>query len=160
MNREDLTALFNRRADAWERRDPDALVSTYAEHAVVDSPMQGRLHGRARIRELYVGWMTAFPDLVYTRRALVIDGNHVAESFTIRGTHSAPFHGVPPTARRIDVNGAMFYTVGEDGLIVQDHRVYDVTRMMVQLGILRAKPAPVEAATSDAKYVRSRDATV
>jgi steroid delta-isomerase-like uncharacterized protein len=159
MNREDLTALFSRRLDAWARRDPDALAATYAENAVADSPMQGRLHGRARIREVYVDWMTAFPDLIYTRRALLIDGNDVAESFAIRGTHSAPFHGVPPTARRIDVNGAMFYTVGQEGLVVQDHRVYDVTRMMMQLGMLRAKPSPVEPAR-DAQRVRSPDATV
>jgi steroid delta-isomerase-like uncharacterized protein len=150
MTRDDMMALFDRRAQAWIRRDPDALAATYADNAVGDSPMQGRLQGRARIREVYVDWMTAFPDLIYTRRELLIDGNRAAECFTIRGTHSAPFHGVPATSRRIDVSGAMFYIVGDDGLIAQDQRVYDVTRMLVQLGMLRAKPTPtgVEADTT------------
>jgi steroid delta-isomerase-like uncharacterized protein len=146
MTREDLTALFQRRADAWARRDADALAATYAENAEAESPMQGHLKGRARIREVYAEWMAAFPDIQFTSRQLLIDGDHAAEFFQMRGTHSAPFHGVSPTARRIDVSGAMFFTIGPDGLIVHDHRVYDVTRMLVQLGMLRAKPAPTASA--------------
>lgn len=149
MTREDITALFDRRLDAWVRRDAEALASTYAEHAVAESPMQGRLEGRARIRAVYEDWMTAFPDLTYSRRQLLIDGTTVAELFTIRGTHSAPFHGVPPTRRRIDVTGALFYTIGPDGLIVHDQRVYDVTRMLVQLGMLKAKPATAASAGAE-----------
>jgi predicted ester cyclase len=83
--------------------------------------------------------------MTFTRRHLLIDGDQAAEFFTVRGTHSAPFHGVAATARRIDINGAYFYAFGADGLIIQDQRVYDVTRMMVQLGMLKAKPSPAES---------------
>jgi steroid delta-isomerase-like uncharacterized protein len=134
MNRAEITALFERRTRAWERLDADALAATHAEDAVGVSPMQGRLEGRGRIRGLYADWMTAFPDLTFTTHQLIIDGQQVAEHFSIRGTHSAAFHGVPPTARRIDMSGAMFFTLGADGLITHHYALYDVTRVLVQLG--------------------------
>lgn len=144
MSREEITALFDRRADAWERRDAEALAATHAENAIGDSPMQGRLSGRGHIRGVYADWFSAFPDVVFTRRELIIDGNRVAELFTIRGTQSAPFHGVPATMRKVEFNGAMFFTIGPDGLVSEDRRVYDVTRVLVQLGLLRAKPSTSE----------------
>jgi steroid delta-isomerase-like uncharacterized protein len=146
MNRDVITALFDRRADAWARHDADALAATHAVNAIGDSPMQGRLDGRTRIRDVYADWFGAFRDLTFTRKQLLIDGPHAAELFALRGTQSAPFHGVPATARRIDIHGALFYTIGPDGLISEDRRVYDVTRMLVQLGLLKAKPAPGDGA--------------
>jgi steroid delta-isomerase-like uncharacterized protein len=140
INREDITALFARRADLWARQDADALAADYAETATVDSPMQGRIEGRARIHDVYVSWFKSFPDLVYTSKALVIDGNLVAQFFNIRGTQSAPFGGVPATGRRFEINGAMLFTIGPDGLFTHVQRVYDVTGMLVQLGVLKGKP--------------------
>jgi len=140
MNRDDIAALFARRDDLWARRDAAALAADYAETAIADSPMQGRVEGRARIQEIYVSWFTSFPDLVYTSKALVIDGDRAAQFFNIRGTQSAPFGGVPATGRRLDINGAMLFTIGPDGLFTHVQRVYDVTGMLVQLGVLKGKP--------------------
>jgi len=150
MNRDGITALFDRRAEAWARHDAEALAATHAVDAIGESPMQGKLLGRSRIREVYAEWFHAFSDLTFTRKQLIIDGPHVAELFALRGTQTAPFHGVPPTARRFDVHGALFYTIGADGLISEDKRVYDVTRMLVQLGLLKAKPAAGEGQPREA----------
>ena len=140
MNRDDIAALFAHRADLWARRDAAALAAHYAETATAHSPMQGRVEGRPRIQEIYVSWFTSFPDLVHTSKALLIDGDRVAQFFNIRGTQSAPFGGVPATGRRFDINGAMLYTMGPDGLFTHVDRVYDVTGMLVQLGVLKGKP--------------------
>jgi len=64
----------------------------------------------------------------------------VAQFFNIRGTQSAPFGGVPATGRRIEMNGALLFTIGPDGLFVYEQRVYDVTGVLVQLGVLKGKP--------------------
>jgi steroid delta-isomerase-like uncharacterized protein len=153
MTHDDITALFVQRHDAWARRDADGLAATHSEQSVSDSPMQGKLVGRARIRAVYAEWFDAFPDLTFTSRRLIIDGTRVAELCTLRGTQSNPFHGVPATARRVDFKGAWFYTIGPDGLIAEDERVYDVTRVLMQLGLLKAKPSAPEMAQADAERV-------
>jgi steroid delta-isomerase-like uncharacterized protein len=140
MNREDITALFARRGDAWARRDAAALAADHSESAVAESPMQGRLEGRGRIHKVYADWFSSFPDVVFTSKALVIDGDRVAQFFNIRGTQTAPFGGVPATGRRFEINGALLFTLGPDGLFVHEQRLYDVTGMLVQLGVLKGKP--------------------
>jgi steroid delta-isomerase-like uncharacterized protein len=145
VSREDVTALFERRDEAWARHDADALAATHTEGGIAESPLQGRIQGRQRIRDAYQGWFRSFPDLKFARRSLLIDGNRVAEFFAVTGTQSAPFYGMPATARKIDLKGAWLFTIGAEGLIVEDQRVYDVTGMLVQLGILKAK-MPSESA--------------
>ncbi|MGQ0732754.1 MAG: ester cyclase [Acidobacteriota bacterium] len=141
MSREDIVALFARRDEAWAKRDAAALTATHAEDAVAESPMQGRISGRARIGNVYTTWFRSFPDLTFTSRELIIDGSRVAQFFHVRGTQTAPFGGIPATGRRIEVGGAWLYTIGTDGLIAQDERVYDVTGILVQLGMLKGAPA-------------------
>ena len=143
MNRGDIVALFDRRVADWARKDAAALAADYAENAVAESPMQGRLEGRQRIHEVNVSWLTSFPDSVLTTKVLLVDGDRVAQFFNLRGTQSAPFFGVPATGRRFEINGALLFTIGPDGLFVHEQRVYDVTGMLVQLGVLKGKPVEV-----------------
>ena len=143
MNREDILALFDRRSEAWARRDAAALAADHAETAISESPMQGQLQGRRRIHEVYAAWFTSFPDLVFTSKGLLIDGDRVAQFFNIRGTQTAPFGGVPVTGRRFEINGALLYTFGPDGRFAHEQRVYDVTGLLVQLGVLKGKPVDV-----------------
>jgi predicted ester cyclase len=58
----------------------------------------------------------------------------------ITGTHAGEFFGVSPTGRRIEVAGAFIYRL-QDGQIVHERRVLDFTGLLVQVGVLRAKPA-------------------
>lgn len=140
MTREDVVALFARRDDAWQRGDVEALTSTHATDGVAVSPMQGRLEGRDRIHAVYKEWFSAFPDLMFNTDSLLIDGHRVAQFFTVTGTQKGPFGGVPPTGRKFQITGAWLYTLSDDGLIVEDRRVYDVANMLVQIGALRTKP--------------------
>jgi steroid delta-isomerase-like uncharacterized protein len=143
VTRQEIVALFERRIGAWGRRDSAALAADHAENATADSPMQGTLVGRARILQVYESWFTSFPDITFTQTALVVDGDVAAQFFKIRGTQSAPFGGVPATGRRFEINGALLFTIGPDGLFVHEERLYDVTGMLVQLGVLKGKPADV-----------------
>jgi steroid delta-isomerase-like uncharacterized protein len=140
MDRSEMMALFARRAAAWNRHDAVTLAADHADDAVAESPLQGRIEGRANIQALYDRWFASFQDLSYTARDLVIDGNQAAQFFTIRATQSAPFAGVPATRRRLEFSGVTRFTFGPDGLITHDERLYDVTAVMVQLGVLKAKP--------------------
>jgi steroid delta-isomerase-like uncharacterized protein len=140
VTRDEIVALFARRDAAWARRDPVALAEDYAENAVAESPMQGRLTGRQRIAAVFDSWFNAFPDLKITTRDLLIDDHRVVHVYHVTGTQSAPFEGVPATGRRIEFKGVWLYTLTPDGRIQADERLYDVTNVLVQLGVLRAKP--------------------
>ena len=146
MNREDIVAMFARRSEAWARRDAAALAADHAEDAVAESPIHGRIEGRARIKAAYENWFSSFADLTHATRDILIDGDKVAQFFTMRGTQSAPFGSVPATGRRLDFSGVILFTIGPDGKFVHDERIYDVTGVLVQLGVLKAKP--VEKAAS------------
>ena len=146
LSREDVTALFQRRGEAWARHDADGLAATHAERSLADSPLQGRLEGRQRIRDVYQGWYQVVSQSDIHPAESLIDGNRVAEFFVVAGTQSAPFYGMPATARRIELKGAWLFTIGTDGLIADDQRIYDVTGMLVQLGVLKARPSPGDGA--------------
>jgi steroid delta-isomerase-like uncharacterized protein len=140
MTRDDIVALFARREESWGRRDAAALARDYAENAVAESPMQGRITGRERIESVFENWFTAFPDLRMVTRDLLVDDHRVVHVYHVTGTQSAPFEGVPATGRRIEFKGVWLYSLTPDGRIQADERLYDVTNLLVQLGVLRTKP--------------------
>jgi steroid delta-isomerase-like uncharacterized protein len=142
MTREKIVAWFGQRDAAWARGDVEALTHMHGENAIAHSPMQGRLEGRARIRAVYLDWFRAFPGLAFRTDSLLVDGHRAAQFFTVSGTHSGAFGGVPATGRKFQITGAWLFTFDEDGKIAEDWRVYDVTSMLVQIGALRTRPAP------------------
>jgi len=140
MTREEIFALFTRREAAWRSRDAAALTADHAADGVVVSPTGGVLEGRIEIERIYRVWFTAFPDLVFTTEDLLVDENRVALLCRITGSHAGEFFGMPPTGRRIEVSGAFIYRL-QDGMIAHERRILDFTGLLVQVGVLRAKPA-------------------
>lgn len=140
MTRDAITALFERRESSWQRRDAAALAADHAENSVVVSPTGGVLEGRAEIERIYRVWFEAFPDLVITAEDLLIDEDRVALLGRLSGTHEGAFFGMPATHRHVDVAMAFFYRL-EGMQFVHERRILDFTGVLVQVGVLRAKPA-------------------
>jgi 8-oxo-dGTP pyrophosphatase MutT (NUDIX family)/ketosteroid isomerase-like protein len=82
--------------DAARARDVDALVGLYAEDAVHRSPKlrakvpSGQIGGRVALRAYWTGVFARLPQLSYTLRALIADGDRV----TIEYLREVP--GEPP----------------------------------------------------------------
>jgi steroid delta-isomerase-like uncharacterized protein len=140
MTREEILALFNRREAAWAARNAAGLTADHAPDGVVVSPTGGVLEGAAEIERIYRVWFTAFPDLIFTTEDLLVDDQRAALLCRITGSHSGAFFGMPPTGRRIEVSGCFIYRM-ENGKIVHERRILDFTGLLVQVGVLRAKPA-------------------
>ena len=140
MTRDEISAFFARRQQAWQNLDAAALAADYAEDATVDSPLAGgSATGRDAIEKLYVTYFAAFPDLNFEHEMLLIDGDNVAQLLRVAGTDSGGFMGMAPTRRRITFRCGFFYTV-RDGRIAHERRVYDFTGLLIQVGLLKAKP--------------------
>lgn len=140
MTREQIAALFARREGDWKNRDAAALAADHAPSGVVVSPTGGVLEGRAAIERIHRLWFTAFPDLALANPELVIDGDRAVLLVDISGTHAGDFFGLPATGRRVQVPGAFVYTL-RDGQIAHERRILDFTGVLVQVGVLKAKPA-------------------
>jgi steroid delta-isomerase-like uncharacterized protein len=140
MSREDMVALFKRRQDAYDDLDAAALAADYAEDAVIDSPSGGVHTGREAAERTLRAVFSAFLDITIAVEELIIDGDRAAQVQSMEGTHIGDFLGLPPTGKRFSMSAVFFYEV-RNGRIVRERRIYDFTGMLVQIGILKAKPA-------------------
>src|SRR5439155_924826 len=70
---------------------------------------------------------------------VVIDPPQVAVFMTVHATHVNEFFGVPGTHRRVEITSSRLMRL-ESGLITHERRTYDFTGLLVQVGVLRAKP--------------------
>ena len=106
MTTEEMTALFDRRLEAFNRHDAATLGADYAEDAVLLSPTAGVVAGREAIERVFRVWMSAFPDLKVARDDLLIADNRVASLDTFSGTDLGGFLGLPPTGKLVQVTNA------------------------------------------------------
>ena len=140
MTRQEILELFKRREHAYEDLDAAALATDYADDAVIESPAAGVHQGREAAEKALRAIFTAFLDLTVTIEHLLIDGENVASVLTLEGTHIGDFLGIPPTGKRFQMPAVFFYQL-ENGKIVRERRIYDFTGLLLQIGVLRAKPA-------------------
>ena len=59
---------------------------------------------------------------------------------TLEGTDSGQFLGLPPTGKSFRIPAVFLYEL-KDGQIARERRIYDFTGLLVQIGLLKAKPA-------------------
>jgi steroid delta-isomerase-like uncharacterized protein len=140
MPRKEIEEFFARRDEAWRRHDVAALMADHNEDGVVESPVAGTVKGRSAIKNIYKGWFSSFPDVEYFTQHLLIDGDQVVQFVKMAGIHKGDFCGLAPTGKRFEIQCAFFF-VFADGRISHEVRIYDFTGMLLQLGVLKAKPA-------------------
>jgi steroid delta-isomerase-like uncharacterized protein len=141
MTRGELQARAEQYLETWQRREPPVIGGFHAPDGVVESPIYATLRGRKAIEDASRAFFTSFPDATLEIDAIVIDSPRVAVFTTVNATHMNDFFGMPGTNRRIEFRNARLMLWDEQGLIAHERRIYDFTGLLVQLGVLRAKPA-------------------
>jgi steroid delta-isomerase-like uncharacterized protein len=141
MPRDTLQGLAERYVETWKRRDPASIAQFHASDAVGESPMYATLNGRKAIEDAFRAFFTSFPDATLEVDAILVDPPRVAIFTTVNATHVNEFFGMPGTNRHIEFRNARLLKMNDHGLIAHERRIYDFTGLLVQLGVLRAKPA-------------------
>ncbi|HJZ75110.1 MAG TPA: ester cyclase [Vicinamibacterales bacterium] len=141
LTRADLKSIALKTVDAWQRHDIGTLLALHTSDAVVESPMYGTRRGLAEIEESYRALFKSFPDMTFSNEGILIDPPQVAIFIKVGGTHMDDFFGLPGTNRHFDMLTVTWVQVDENGLITHERRVYDFTGVLLQVGVLRAKPA-------------------
>lgn len=139
MTRDEVVAFLDARRQHWRARDPVTLAADHADDGTVQSPIFGAMRGRESIEASYRELYKVFADWMVDEEPAVIDGDRAVQLFTANGTHSSNLFGVAATGRRFEIHGALLLEL-KDGKIQKERRLYDFTSMLLQLGVIKAKP--------------------
>ncbi|MDQ3855881.1 MAG: ester cyclase [Chloroflexota bacterium] len=119
--------------ELWSQGNLDAIPELIAEDFVDHHPLPGVPPGREGLAALVVMWRTAFPDMRETVEDLIAKEDKVVGRFTMRGTHSGEFMGIPPTGRRVTMSGIDIVRVA-GGKIVEFWYGEHLLELLQQLG--------------------------
>src|SRR5215831_676710 len=101
--------------DAWNRRDPAAIVATFTEGGTYHDPTVPQSLSGPTLVAYTSGLFAAFPDLSFEVVSAAQTGDHtVAAQWMMRGTNSGPLAASPPTGKAVALPGADFITVDQD----------------------------------------------
>jgi steroid delta-isomerase-like uncharacterized protein len=139
MTRDDIVAFFDRRQGHFDGLDAAALAADYAEDAIIESPIAGVHTGPPAAEHTFKAVFAAFLDCTIKTESLLIDGNRVAQALAIAGTHIGEFMGLPPSRKSFRIKAVFLYEL-RDRKIVHERRIYDFTGLLMQIGVLKAKP--------------------
>jgi len=140
MTREEVVALLDRFAAAITVSDASRVPSLYTPDATVISPMFGAVVGHGEIAESWTETGQIYADIQTTLETRVIEGDRAVEVRTVHARHIGEAFGVPASHKQISFTMVFLFDL-RDGLVAQERRLYDFTSVLVQLGVLRARPA-------------------
>jgi steroid delta-isomerase-like uncharacterized protein len=130
--------------EAVGRRDIGALRANWDEESVNDFVVLGTFRGREALTAFFKELFAALPELAMEVEGVVADGDTAVVQWRLTGTHSgAPFQGIAPTGRSIDLRGVDVMTF--DGEHIRLNTVYyDGAAFARQVGLL-----PAQGSTAD-----------
>jgi predicted ester cyclase len=90
---------------------------------------------REGVRQIVDAIKAAFPDVVFTADDVIGEGDRVAARFTMRGTQTGAFMGVPPTNKSVVVTGIDIVRFEGDTAVEHWHE-WSGIELLQQLGVL------------------------
>ncbi|MDQ5812208.1 MAG: ester cyclase [Actinomycetota bacterium] len=141
MSAEENKALVRRFVEEfWNEGNTGAADELMAPDAAIHMPT-GEMVDLDGLKRFAGTFRESFPDWHSTFEELIAEGDKVAERWTGRGTHRDELQGIPPTGKRVEVPGSVFYRIVE-GKIVEFRGQLDMMSLMQQLGAI---PSPQQA---------------
>ena len=138
MSAEENKALVRRFVDEfWTEGNAATADELMAPDAEIHMPT-GEVVDLDGLKGFASTWRESFPDWNSTFEELIAEGDRVAERWTGRGTHRGELQGIPPTGKRVEVPGSVFYRI-VGGKIVEFRGQLDMMRLMQQLGVIAAQ---------------------
>ncbi len=134
MATEQIKTLARRYFDALDRQDLDSAIAMYAPgikfYGLAPMPLDA-----TGVRHAMSAFYMAFPDSRMPIEEMVAEGNTVAVRHTFRGTHQAPFQGVPASQNTIVVPSTVTLHF-ENDKIVEAWLNADMLGLLIQIGAI------------------------
>jgi steroid delta-isomerase-like uncharacterized protein len=100
----------------------------------------GMQHGLTGHNAIVALFKASFPDMQWRITEMVAEGDRVVARTTMEATHAGDFFGIPPTGKRVSVDGIHILRIA-DGRIAEHWGNNDDLGLMRQLGVIPS-PAP------------------
>ncbi len=141
MTGDEVRAFLDRFGKAWQEQDLVTLAECYADNCEIVSPIFHTLRGLPQIENSFRKVFNAFGAQTMRVDEVIVDSDNpgrAAVVWTSTVKHRGELFGIPPSGKAIEVTMSLFLTF-TDGKISREVRVYDFSKMLLQLGVLRAK---------------------
>jgi steroid delta-isomerase-like uncharacterized protein len=134
MSRDAATALVGRYlTEVWGKGDEEAARELIAEDYVDHHPPPGATPNRDGLLQAIRVVGAAFADIEVIVEDVLVDGDRVADRWTLRAVHRGAFFGLAPTGRRVTLVGMDFHRLA-DGRIVETWHLEDIMGLLRQRG--------------------------
>jgi predicted ester cyclase len=121
---------------AIENFNNPATRNAYLDVYDANSVIHGyNLVGLESIKQFYKGLWAAFPDSRVTIEDVIAEGDKTAVRYTFSATHQGDFMGIPPTRRKVNVDGVTILRFA-NGKCVERWGQMDMLGLMQQLGVI------------------------
>ena len=126
--------------------DDDQLSSPNARIKTVDSPTE---LSRDQYREYMRGILNAFPDIHFTIRDIIAQGDKLAVTWTAKGTNKGNYvspdgKSMPATNRLVQLPGCTIYEF-RNNMVARQEVLWDQVSFMAQLGLMTEQRATAGA---------------
>jgi steroid delta-isomerase-like uncharacterized protein len=129
--------------ESWNERDFDGIVRNAVDNLVyTDRARNLTLKTKQQFKEWTEFWAKAFPDGRITDAHYIDAGDIVVAQFTVEGTNTGPFLGLPATGRRMRCSYCEVSRFDKNGRTISGDGYYDQYTILTQLGHVQ----PVAAA--------------
>ena len=129
----------------WSEGEVSRIAEFYAEDYQAHYPFgEGWGDGREGAKAFAEAIRVGFPDYDEEIEDLVASGDTVAVRLRIRGTHTGPMFGIPPTGTSVDFRDMTICKI-RDGKIVEQSGLSDNLTLFAQLGVLELPAAMIPA---------------
>jgi steroid delta-isomerase-like uncharacterized protein len=119
----------------WNRRDVAGILAHYDDAITWHDMARGRTYrGKQEVGGFLEVLFTAIPDLHLDLTTRLPHGDHVAEEYTITGTHLGPLFGLPATGRRLRMRAVSFVRM-RNGRLAEDNFYVDLAGLLGQMGL-------------------------
>lgn len=138
--REAMMEFVHLLVQAWNSHDIERITSFYApDYRGVDVGLSIERLGREGLRQSIQEYLEAFPDFTLSAEEILVEGNRVAVHWTGTGTHNGHLMRIPPTSRKVVVQGVSIFTIA-DRKVLRDVHLWDVAGLLRSIHLLPDLP--------------------
>jgi predicted ester cyclase len=135
MSATENEAVLRRAQQYWNESNLDGYLNELYHPDVVLHGFVGVEPGLASVTQFYRTFFAAFPGIQLVFHDVFSHDNKVACRFSLTGTNTGSFMGVPPTGKEVHMDG-MTIIAFRDGKCVERWSQADFLGLLQQLGAL------------------------